>query len=152
MVVLSPSDAQDSASFYPGNKWRIRFLCHPRFPVDNPFKLWVCMFSLRILWYAYVFPLSRLRIGLLLHFRLCFFLPWLQCWDWGLLLSPRLVCCGFNYVLSRYGFSLGLFGHDRAKNDSGIVFLCQGCELHVLLYVCNGWSSDCVRLADFLMA
>ena len=67
-----------------------------------------------------------------------------------------LGCCGF--LLSR-------FGHDRAKNDSGIefpsqscvlpkfppqfcsvvsIFLPQSCELLVLLCVCSGWSLDCV--------
>ena len=44
-------------------------------------------------------------------------------------------CCGF--LLSR-------FGHDRAKNDSGIKFSRPSCELLVLLRVCSGWSSNCV--------
>ena len=42
------------------------------------------------------------------------------------------------------GFLLGRFGHDRAKNDSGIGFPHPSCESLVLLRVYSGWSSDCV--------
>ena len=41
------------------------------------------------------------------------------------------------------------FGHDRAKNDSGVVFLAQDVNrLYDRLHVCNGWSSDCVGSRD----
>ena len=136
------------------SKLRSRFLS-PMISFEWALRILGCVYVCyhTYLWFwVYALPCPSWESDLLLHFGLCFLLPLLQCWDLGLLLSPRLVCCGFNYVLSRYGFSLGLFGHDRAKNDSGIVFLCQGCELHVLLYVCNGWSLDCVGLVDLLMA
>ena len=61
------------------------------------------------------------------------------------MVSPR---CSF-VVISFMSWSycrllLSRFGHDRAKNDSGIKFPSQICELLALLYVCSGWSSDCV--------
>ena len=55
-----------------------------------------------------------------------------------------LVCCGFIFFLGCCGFLLGRFGHDRAKNDSGIEFPGQSCEVLILLCVCSGWSLDYV--------
>ena len=37
------------------------------------------------------------------------------------------------------------FGHDRAKNDSGIVFPYPSYEVLVWLQESSGWSSDCVE-------
>ena len=63
--------------------------------------------------------------------------------------------CGLMWVLFRFGLMwllLSRFGHDRAKNDSGIVFPHPSCEPLVLLRVCSGWPSDYVGLADLLMS
>ena len=63
--------------------------------------------------------------------------------------------CGLMWVLFRFGLLwllLSHFGHDRAKNDSGLGFPYPSCEVLVLLHVCSGWSSDCVGLVDLLMA
>ena len=57
-------------------------------------------------------------------------------------------CCGF--LLSR-------FGHDRAKNDSGIDFPCPSCELLVCcMYVVDGlqtvleWDEGLVFLINLV--
>ena len=39
------------------------------------------------------------------------------------------------------------FGHDRAKNDSGIVSPAQAVTAN-WLHACKGWSSNCVRRRD----
>ena len=66
---------------------------------------------------------------------------------------PHVVhCCGFELLLGLLWLLLSHFGHDRAKNDSGIIFPYPSYELLIFLRVCSGWSSECVGLVDLLMA
>ena len=97
----------------------------------------------------------------------------------GLRLSLPWLCQEYCYLFivglwmlmhPGFGLLLSCFGHARAKNNSELscglscvssfVWDChrlslpssQSCEGIVLLRVCSGWFSDCVGLADWIMA
>ena len=93
----------------------------------------------------YVFHLSRLRVGSSLPTWAVYFC----CFNVEIRAAVLPMICGLMWVLVCFGLLwllLGFFGHDRAKNDSGIDFPYPRCELLVLLRVCSGWYSDCVGM------
>ena len=91
------------------------------------------------------FPRNGLRIYLPFHFRLCTF-PEASLLREGCCFSGFLLPVSLATLWGLYVSLLSRFGHDRAKNDSGIDFPCPSCESLVLLPICRGWSSDCVGM------
>ena len=104
----------------------------------------VCMFSLSICGLCIHFSPAQLRTWLSSSiFGLFNFPRWLHCWERALVFQRWLDVSTFVFWgCCRLFWSH--FGHDRAKNGSGIVFPYPSCESLVQLHVCSGWSSDCV--------
>ena len=100
---------------------------HPRFPCEGLFTfflLCVC-FPYRFVACVYVFPLPDREPGFSLPFSDCVSLPGGFIVENGLLFPPHFVGCVCCYILGCCRLLWSRFGHDRAKNDSGIVFLAQ---------------------------